>query len=425
MMATMKSHDGIGLAGNQVGIDKQLIVLGYHQPERDPDDEPDELPEIPFLELCNPRVIKSSKEKDVLTEGCLSLPGLELPVERSSGVTVEAQNLTGKKVTIKAKGVFARILQHEVDHLNGVLFTDRVKSYKNINDYRFAKIVFCGSDDFSQPILQALVDAGLGVMAVVTETAKRAGRGDHTVEPIIKAVAETNNIAVFQPADKDELTSILAQLEPDLLVLASYGKILPESALQIPRYGCLNVHPSLLPHYRGATPIQSALLNGETETGVTIMQMAAAVDAGGVINQAKLLIEPTDTTASLKTKLATLGAAQLLKTIPTYLAGQAKISQQNDAEVSLTKKLTKEMGEIDWSLPATQTDRQIRAFNPWPGTFTWLNGLRLKVLSAELVGEKLSLQHVQLEGKKSADWADFKRGYLKQLTKTDWFGKIN
>lgn len=419
MIEIMKSHDGLGLAANQVGLNKQFFVCGYRRQSKD-----DELPEIPFMAIVNPTVTKISKEKETMTEGCLSLPGLELPVERSAGITLQAQNLEGEKVSLKAKGFLARLFQHETDHLNGVLFTDHVKGHKKLEDYKFAKIVFCGSDDFSAQILGGLIDNGLTVISAITETAKPSGRGGNLKETIVNDLAKQNGIAVFQPATKDELTQIIEQIKPDLLILASYGKILPASALTLPRYGCLNVHPSLLPKYRGATPIQTAILNGEHETGVTIMSMAPQVDAGGIISQEKLAIESSDNAVSLRQKLAIKGAQLLVKTIPAYLSGQAKITSQNESEVTKTTKLTKEMGEIDWSKPAEQIDREIRAFAPWPGSYTELAGQRLKILEAELKDQRLVLKVVQLEGKKPSAWNDFKRGYANQLTKTNWFSKI-
>lgn len=420
MLQAMHRHDGLGLSGNQVGLDKRLIVMGY-EPKDQKDAE--EMPRIPETALVNPQVVKFSKEKETMLEGCLSLPGLELPVERSAGVTVAAQNLEGKPVTIKAKGLTARILQHEIDHLNGVLFTDRAKEVKALRHYGFAKIVFIGSDEFSETIFTSLVESGLSVISVITETAKKTGRGQKLAETVMKSAAESRGVAVFQPSGPAELTQILRQLRPDLVVLASYGKILPASALDIPRYGSLNIHPSLLPKYRGATPIQTAILNGEKETGVTVMTMVPAVDAGQIVAQEKVIIEEGETTTQLKDKLSHSGAKLLLRTLPLYLSGQAKLRSQA-GDVLKTVKLTKEMGEIDWSKPAAQIDRKIRAFTPWPGTYTFMAGQRLKILAAHLESGQLALDQVQLEGKQPAAWADFKRGYANQLTKTNWFSII-
>jgi len=420
MLTIMRRHNGLGLAAPQVGLDKRLIVFGY-----EPTGPDDELPRIPFTALVNPKVTKFSKEKETLTEGCLSLPGLELPVTRSAGVTVEAFNLAGETVTLKAKGLVARILQHEIDHLDGILFTDRADSYTDIADYRYARIVFIGSDEFSRPAFNVLAASGLTLTAVITETAKPSGRGGALRDPIMKEVATTAGIAVFQPAEMEELVEVLRQLEPDLVILASYGKILSAEALAVPTYGCLNIHPSLLPKYRGPTPIPSAILNGDDQTGVTIIKMNAKVDAGEILGQATESILPTDTTVTLREKLFTIGGRLLLDLLPAYLAGQAKFEMQDPSEVTKTYKLTKEMGEIDWNKDLKIIDREIRAFQPWPGAFTLLDGKRLKILASHLEGSKLVLETVQLEGKKPSSWPDFQRGYAHLLKKTEWYSKLS
>jgi methionyl-tRNA formyltransferase len=419
MIEAMHQHRGIGLAANQVGLNKRLIVFGYT-----PKDKDDDWPHIAETALCNPVVVRSSKETETATEGCLSLPGLELPVTRSVGVTVEAQDLTGKPITIKAKGLAARILQHEIDHINGVLFTDRALDGSRLKNYTFARIVFFGSDDFSLPVFTALADAGLNVLAVVTETDKPAGRGQTLQAPLMKQQAKDRHIAVFQPKDTAEIAPLLQQLQPDLLVLASYGKILPAEVLAIPTFGSLNVHPSLLPKYRGATPIQSAILNGETETGITIIQMSPQVDAGQIVAQETVALNGRETFVGLKNTLAQQGGALLVSTIPAYVSSQAKLQLQDPAAVTGTKKLTKEMGELNWEDSIDVLDRKIRALNPWPGTFTWLGKARLKILSAEIKDSRLLPVTVQLEGKKPAAWADFARGRNQELTKQAWYSKI-
>ncbi len=420
MFAVMKKHNGLGLAAPQVGISERVIVFGY-----EPTSAEDELPRIPFTALVNPVVAKFSQEKETMEEGCLSLPGLELPVTRSAGVTVQAQTLKGEPVTIKAKGLLARILQHEIDHLDGILFTDRADGFAKLSDYRYARIVFFGSDNFSLPVLNSLLDAKLNVIAVVTETDKPAGRGQELVSTPIKQFATEHGVAVFQPAEKSDIAPILEQLDPDLVVLASYGKILPAATLAVPIYGSLNVHPSLLPMYRGATPIQTAILAGDAETGVTIMAMAPQVDAGGVIAQERAAIQPSDTSVTLRERLADLGAKLLLASIPPYLAGQSKIVTQDESAVTSTSKLTKEMAEIDWTKPLVEIDRQIRALQPWPGAFTWLEGKRLKFLESAMASSRLVIGRVQLEGKNPSAWADFERGYADVLKKSHWYGKIS
>ncbi|MDP3993030.1 MAG: methionyl-tRNA formyltransferase [bacterium] len=423
MFLVMHKNIGMGLAANQLGVDKDLLVIEY-RPANLPAGEDKGTKAILPIAICNAKVTKSSKETDTFVEGCLSLPGLELSVARPSGVTVEGQDLSGKSVVIKAKGLLARILQHEVDHLDGVLFTDRATGVKNIKNYNWAKIVFFGSDQFSSIILEGLINAGLNVMAVVTETDKRAGRGDQLVAPLIKNLALENQVAVVQPETKEEITSILKQLQPDLVILASYGKILPAEALEVPTYGALNVHPSLLPKYRGATPLQSAILDGEKETGVTIMKMNAGVDTGEIVAQTKIGLSDTETFISLRDQLSQLGARLLASQLPMYLSGQTNLQFQG-SDTTTTKKLTKEMGEIDWSEQAEIIDRKVRALNPWPGTFTFVGDKRLKVLEANLKDGKLSLKTVQLEGKSLTSWPEFVRGYEQQLKNCSWYGKIS
>lgn len=448
MLVVMHKNIGMGLAANQVGVDKNLLVLEYRptagktkttEPTDQKDIDLDTQPTIAPMALCNAEVIKSSSSTVTMTEGCLSLPGLELPVTRPSGVTVKAQDPTGKPVTIKANGLLARILQHEIDHLDGVLFTDRAKGTSNLNNFLWANIVFFGSDQFSIAVLEHLIASGLTVTAVITETDKRSGRGDKLVAPPITKLAHQAQIAVAQPETKEEITAILKQLQPDLVVLASYGKILPAESLAVPVYGGLNIHPSILPKYRGATPIQSAILNGDEMTGVTIMKMNAGVDTGEIVAQAEIDIQNTDTFLTLRSRLSTLGSQLLLKTIPTYLSGQVKLKPQG-GDASGTTKLTKEMGEIDWSQSGSTIDRQIRALNPWPSSYTFLSGKRLKILQSHLspkfdkidevrptVGETLvlCLDMVQLEGKNPTSWQDFVRGHQDLLKKCSWYAKLN
>jgi len=419
MLAIMHQHRGVGLAANQLGIDKHLFVLEFR-----PDDEDHEAKPIPPLALCNARLVKASRERTTVTEGCLSLPGLELKVSRPSGVTVEAQTIDGRTTTIKTKGILARIIQHEIDHLDGRLFTDQAVDRHSLKNYTWAKIVFFGSDEFSEPIFDSLASEGLNTIAVITEADKPAGRGAKLTAPLMKPAALKHSVAVFQPATKAEITEVLAQLAPDLVVLASYGKILPAESLAIPVFGCLNVHPSLLPRYRGATPIQSAILAGESETGVTVMKMDPGIDTGEIIAQTRMALQQHETYPVLRKRLSELGAKLLLKSLPGYLSGQATPRAQT-GPASSTTKLTKEMGELDFNDPPVTLERKIRALNPWPGTYTRLSGKQLKILAAHLEGKKLALERVQLEGKKPCLWVEFIRGHAAALKKTPWFERIS
>jgi len=207
------------------------------------------------------------------------------------------------------------------------------------------------------------------------------------------------------------------KLKPDLVIVASYGKIIPKKILEIPKYGCLNVHPSLLPKYRGPSPIQTTILNGDKKTGVTIILMDEKIDHGPIISNSKFEIRNSKLTyGELNVKLAKLGVKLLIETIPKWIRGEIKIKPQDHSKATYTKILKREDGKIDWSKSAQEIERQVRAFNPWPGTFTFIKHknktLRIKVLEADISKDnKLIIKKLQPEGKKAMSFEEFKRGY--------------
>jgi methionyl-tRNA formyltransferase len=203
----------------------------------------------------------------------------------------------------------------------------------------------------------------------------------------------------------------IKKIKPDLVIVANYGKIIPQDILNIPRYGFLNVHPSLLPKYRGPSPIQFSILNGDKETGITIILMDAKVDHGPILAQRKTIIGENETAAELRDRLAVLGAKLLIDVIPDWLRGKIKLRRQDERKATYTKILVREDGKIDWKKSVKVIERQIRAFCPWPGTYTFYKGKRLKILKARLEKNKLIIEEVQLEGKKPTSFEDFLRGY--------------
>jgi methionyl-tRNA formyltransferase len=241
-----------------------------------------------------------------------------------------------------------------------------------------------GTADFACPGLTALDDApGIEVIAVVTQPDRPKGRQLIPHPSPVKLVAEARQLPVHQPERLRSDIRFLEQLAPDLIVVAAYGQILPQSVLDLPPHGCLNVHGSLLPAYRGAAPIQRALLDGQAETGVTIMQMDAGLDTGAMLSKTATPIEPSDNAQTLHDRLAKLGAELLLETIPRRVAGELTAEPQDDALATHAAKITRDMGRIDWSQKATQLWNQARAFTPWPGVFTRLNGKLLKLHEVE------------------------------------------
>ncbi len=246
------------------------------------------------------------------------------------------------------------------------------------------KVVFMGTPEFAVPTLEALAE-GHEVVAVVTQPDKPKGRGHKMVFSPVKEAALARNIAVLQPEKvKDPaFAEQLAAFGADVFVVVAYGKILPESLLTLPPLGCINVHGSLLPKYRGPAPIHWAVLNGDTKTGVTIMAMDKGLDTGPMLLQKEMPIGPQDTTGHVHDTMAVLGAQALMETLADMANGQHTITPQNNDQASYSQMLTKDMGRLDWHNNAQTLANQVRGLNPWPCAYTTLDGQTLKLLSAE------------------------------------------
>jgi methionyl-tRNA formyltransferase len=245
------------------------------------------------------------------------------------------------------------------------------------------RIVYMGTPEFAVPALAAL-DKEYEVVGVVTQPDRPAGRGRKVVASPVKGEALARELPIFQPQTlrTPEALAQLAGWRPDLIVVVAFGQILQAPVLNLPAFGCLNVHASLLPAYRGAAPIAGAILAGEAFTGVTIMRMDEGMDTGPILTQATLDIAALDTTATLGARLAGLGAQTLIETLPDWLAGRIQPQEQDEAVASYCRPLVKTDGLLDWAEPADVLDRRIRATDPWPGAYTTWRGQRLKVLNA-------------------------------------------
>jgi methionyl-tRNA formyltransferase len=298
-----------------------------------------------------------------------------------------------------------------------------------------ARIIFMGTPVFAVPVLEALADAHR-VVGVVTQPDRPAGRGRRPTPSPVKEVALERGLPLSQPRSlrTPEVVAQLAAWEPDVIAVAAFGQILRQNVLDLPPHGCLNVHASLLPRWRGAAPVPAAILAGDEVTGVTIMQMDAGLDTGPTLAQREELIRPGDTRATLEDRLARLGAESLVETLPAYLAGDLLPRPQPVEGVTYAGQLRKEDGRLDWSHAAVELDRRVRAFTPWPGAFTTWRGRRLKVLQAGPLPEwrgdappgtvfaladglavatgegALRLEEVQLAGKRPMDVNIFLRG---------------
>jgi methionyl-tRNA formyltransferase len=246
------------------------------------------------------------------------------------------------------------------------------------------RLVFAGTPDFARVSLEALVEAGRVPVAVYTQPDRPAGRGRKLTASPVKHFAEAHGIPVLQPATlrDDHAVEDLAALEPDLLIVAAYGLILPQAVLDVPMRGCLNVHASVLPRWRGAAPIQAAILAGDATTGISLMAMTAGLDCGPVYHSEEIAIGADETAGELHDRLAALGGRLLVTRLDAILAGDIEAQEQDESLVTYAPKIDKRDAEIDWSLPAPEVARRIRAYNPFPGAYTMADGMRMKVWRA-------------------------------------------
>lgn len=297
------------------------------------------------------------------------------------------------------------------------------------------RYIFFGTDDFSGAILEKLMSDFFFPQFVVTQPDKPVGRKQVLTPPKIKMICEDHQIPVVQTDNLQSIKDQLKEANPDVFIVASFGQIIPQDILDIPYTGAINVHTSLLPEYRGASPIQQAIIDGKKETGITIMLMDAKMDHGPILFQQPIDISDSETGPSLFNKLATVGGEVLAKCLPDILSGKIQPKKQDHAKATFTKIIKKADAEIDWSKSAQDIDRLVRAYDEWPVAWTKLpNGKRLKVYAVSLsdasgepgelfVGNEkttvycgqnsLILEHVQVEGSKAISGTEFSRGYQK------------
>lgn len=292
-----------------------------------------------------------------------------------------------------------------------------------------------GTPTFAAPVLQNLIEMGHDIIAVYSQPDRPSGRGRKLALTPVKQFALNNGLNVRQPkALRSEGVQVeLASCAPEVIVVAAYGLFLPPPVLELPPLGCLNIHPSLLPRYRGPSPVVSAILNGDDVTGVTIMKLDEGIDSGSVVAQREVAVDDDETVLELTERLFGLGADLLIDTLPAWASGQIEGQPQDDSRATTTRLVKKEDGEIDWADSAEQIARMVRAYQPWPGTFTYWNGKLIKILKATatagnvtegrviLSGEDdirigtedglLYVRDLQIEGKRAMTTSEFLQGH--------------
>jgi len=302
------------------------------------------------------------------------------------------------------------------------------------------KIIFIGTPEFGAIVLEKLIGGGYAPVLVVTSPDKKVGRKQIITPPPVKNVAKKNNITVLQPEKIKDTIPQIKSINPDLIIVAASSYIIPKEILDMPKHDSLNVHPSLLPRWRGPSPVQFAILNGDEKTGVTVMRITERVDAGPIVSQKEMNLDGKETYTQLHNKLGELGGKLLTEIIPKWMKGEIETKDQNEKEATYSKILKKEDGRIDWQRPAEEIERQIRSFTPWPGSFTFWQRkdklIKMEILKARVYNfdpqkyeigktlvapqnhlcvqtgkEFLVVERLQMEGKKEMDSEDFIRGF--------------
>lgn len=310
------------------------------------------------------------------------------------------------------------------------------------------RIVYIGTSDLAVPALEALIEYGHKILAVITQPDRGSGRGKNIRFSPLKEAALQKDLLILQPEKigGEDAKKQIKELDPDLFVVASYGQKIPQEVMMLAPYGCINIHPSLLPKYRGAAPLVGPILNGDEKTGVSIIRLSEQLDAGNILAQEEILLDPKETVPSLEPKVAALGASLLISVIERMENDSLEETEQKEAEATYIKQITKEEGKIDFTEPAAIIERKVRAYTPWPSAYTSLEGKTFKIWAADvaeyeneecsLPGEVLyvdkktlliqsgegvlALKEVQMEGKKRMTIEEFLRG--KKIEKGLRFG---
>lgn len=414
LILAMRKYDGIGLSAPQIGKQLRIITVEYQPEEIDEEDLP-----FPLHVMINPVIKKESKETSIYTEGCLSLPNLEVEISRPASITVYYQDIEGKNISLTADGLLARAIQHEVDHLNGIIFTDYINPKDiNLNFEALSKLKygFISSSDIAVPLLEKLADSAMRPDIIITETAKPCGRGLKIRSNPIAIAGNKLNIPVIETDNKEKTTEILKKFKLDSCLIFAFGQILPQEAIDDVKYGIYNVHPSLLPKLRGATPIQTALLHGETKTGITLMQISSKIDEGNIVNQTVLNIDKNDHCRELWQKVAHKTAEFIPNTYAKSLTGQSE-SLPQAGEVTYTEKFDFNELAIKPNFNPEKIYRLVKACNCGKRPFIIVNNTRIILDHVDYDGEHLILKKIQVEGKKIASPGTLSPELVKGLQK--------
>lgn len=395
--------EGVALAAPQVGVAYRMFIVRKDRTLPAPTSEvgATSAKSAEVEVYINPEIVKTSRKKANADEGCLSVHGVYGTTKRHERVTIKARRPDGSHIQRGAGGLLAQIFEHEIDHLNGILFTDHAERLIKIPHGAQRRFAYFGTPKVASDTLAILIEHGFIPSVVITSPDSPKGRGLALTQSETKTLALTYNIPVITPEKLDDKTiDALRVLECEYAICVAYGKIFPEELINAFPFGVLNVHYSLLPKYRGATPVETALLAGESETGVTIQKMARELDAGDILAQEAAPIGKDETARELRPRLIEMGATLLSDTIPKYLNGEITPIVQDATLATRAYKIKKEDGLLSLDASAEENWNKYRAYADSIGTYFIKDGKRIKITKASLKNGKFTVERVIPEGKK-------------------------
>ncbi len=406
--------DGVALAAPQVGLPWRIFIVRYDR-MIPPNEEGEQVPELGVF--INPSIVKSSRRRVEVDEGCLSVRGVYGKTDRHERATVVAYDESGKKFERGGGGILAQAYQHEIDHLDGILFIDHAQDLRAmgpVGDMEHEPFVYFGTPYVAADTLEILYFRGLTPALIVTSADAPSGRGMKMTSSPVKEWALTHKVPVLAVETLDaEAQRAIQGYGASYGIAVAFGKILPEKLIESFPKGVLNIHYSLLPKYRGASPVEGALLAGESVTGVTIQKMVYELDAGDIVAAKETRILPTETTVELRARLIEEGANLLADILPTFEAGEIKEVPQDHSQATHSGKIAKEDGLLDLNADAQENWNKYRAYAESPGTYFFAERagkkLRVKIKSARFENGVFVPERIVPEGKKETNYEEFKK----------------
>ena len=394
--------EGVALAAPQLGVSYRLFIVRKDR-TLPAADAPEATPEVEVY--INPEIVKTSRKQAKVDEGCLSVHGVYGTTKRHERVTVTARRPDGSHLSRGAGGLMAQIFEHEIDHLNGILFTDHAENFIHLPGGPARLFAFFGTPGVARDTLALLLERGFVPAVVITSPDAPRGRGLVRTPSETKTFALEHDIPVLSPEKLDaKIIAEIKSLGCDYAICVAYGKLFPEALISAFPRGVLNVHYSILPKYRGATPLETALLSGDSETGVTVQKMVKELDAGDILAQRAVTIAEGETARELRPRLIELGANLLVNTLPSFLSGGVTPIPQDASQATHAHKIKKEDGLLSLDAPATENWNKYRAYTDSIGTYFFEKGKRMKIIKASLKKGVFVIERVIPEGKREMEY---------------------